>query len=1326
MMFPHKLFSATLLSAAVLVTAAFASPVPAVRFGFYGLHGGTFDAIKPFGGPLAIELVYFSDADLHRPDCDFTKYDVVFLQHLRSEDKEHFERLLRQARAKNPRFVALSCSNLPAMLLGSLAQEGLLKDDKTVWKYCSNSVDHENLKNMLAYVAVTYAGRPGKAPPPQEAAIPLIAHPDAPAGTVWTNMNDFLAWTAKARPDIGKKGRVLVTAHVMHLVFQQAAVVPALVKAFEKRGYLAVAITDMTPGYDERETAFRPNLVVHTCHGNETPGEREKLDVPHICSLYTKRSSLTDYLVTPGIGLQAGELQHQVTSQELKGTIDPLFVACSPVGGGSDAVEPVPERVEHLVDRAEALIRLRTRPNAEKKIAIVYYDRSMGKSELMRGTATGMFMNAPRSLLRVLNRLEKEGYSLSNVPTSEDDLLERMKDHGRQMGNWLPETLKSLAESGKAVLVPVETYVRWFNERVPEPMRAALIHQWGPPPGRFMVYEKDGRQFLVIPRLDLGNVILLPQPLRGEAHSVADANALVHDKLTPPTHQYLATYFWLQETFRADAMVHFGTHGSEFLLPGKPEGLVRSDWCDRILGAMPNFSIWIINNVGESTPVKRRAYATIIDHLTPPLVTADLSDELKNLQGDIQKWETVGEGALQTRFAESILSQVRKQHLDRDLKLAEPLTTNMIPMVDRYLEQIANESTPISLHVLGQVPPEKLLLPFIVRCAGKPFLKELGAVAHTNEAASRVLAARALTELIARTNAAPAEVLAGLGLRDLPKPLPKELAEGFAFMAKLHADYQHTDNEINNLIRGLGGHFIPAGPANSPDRNPGSVPTGRNMFLVNPEEIPTPQSWELGQKLLDEMLRIHASQHGGAYPEKVAFSLNSFSSYRDYGIIESQIFALIGVKPIWDRRRQVEDVEIIPRQKLGRPRIDVFLATRSYYRDQLPTRMKLIDEAIRRVIALDEPDNRVRQHTLKVEAELVARGVAPARATTLAKARMFGYPPGQMGSGWYYYLAEKTGEWKDRADLMKTYLEQCQYAYTEGAWGEEAKEAYERTIQGTELVIRSWSDSVASPLSNKYMWWVDGSLSQAVKFLTGKEPAYYFADVRDTQNARMVSSSDALNEDFHVRLFNRKWIEGMKKEGYAGADQVAVHVANMIGWEAVREDSISADQWQEVVNIYLRDSKGMHLREWFEKSNPHALQNVEQTLLEVIRKGYWRPPEAVVREIAEAYDQSVARHGGSGGIRGGGNRPFQEFLTKTLGRAPAPSERPVAPQAPKAAVKPSAPPAHPAAAQAPAPVRVTGRRLAAVPKHSPLVPLAAALIALGFFVYGFFSRKGSL
>ena len=1229
------------------------------RVCFVGLHGGEFGVFRRFASSAGLAVEYARDDEIRNGTADFTKCSAVYVQHFREEHVDQYLRLFRQARDANPGIRFFSISEIRGRAAEALAKAGLLEHDADLKAYHGSTA--ENLRRFLMFVRGRHLGGGGELPPPdKDERIEGLFHPDH-AG-MFATVEELLAWIRVHRPRLAAAPRAIVTAHGKHLMLQQPQVVAAIIRSFEARGVLAAAIVDYGKAYEALLREFAPGVVIHTCHSADTLELRERLGVPHMHSIFFRQQSIAEWQA--GVtSLTASEMAFQVTTQELLGAIEPQIGAGTVEGGGSaESFTPIPERIDHLTARAAAWMRLGTLPNAEKKIAFLYYNREMGKSDLMRGSATGMFMNAPRSLVKILQRMRADGYAVADVPADEDDLLDRMLDHGQQIGIWAPGALDRLARSGHAVLIPVDRYLEWYGRKVPAPQREAVASRWGEAPGDFLVWEQDGRRFFVLPRVKLGNVTLLPQPLRGEAHDPS----LLHDTSVPPPHNYLATYFWLQEEFGADAVVHFGTHGSEFLLPGKPVGPSQADWSDICMGAMPNINPWVINNLGESSPVRRKAYAVLIDHLVPPSVQAELSDELANLHNDIDKWVSLEAGPLKETFRDSITKQFEALDLGTDLHLeladGRLLSPAEIEKVLAYLHDIHNETTPVSLHVFGEPPPEDLLVPWLVTCLRSPFLDALGKVVAVppGEALtpgdSRKYLRRVAEDLVGtviRKGLAPEDALRTLGVEPPAAGLPAELLAGFVQMKKLAEGFAKTGNEIDQFMRALAGKFIPPGPGNSPDRNPGVLPTGRNMVLLNPEEVPARASWELGVRLVDEFLAEQRTSRG-RLPHRVGFSLNSFATFQDYGVMEAQILHLLGVRPVWDAQNVVQDIELVPRAELGRPRVDVFISAHGYYRDMLPTRMKLLDKAIRVAAAADEPDNAVRANALRIEAELKDAGEPAERARELSFARLFGTAPGSVGSGSYYYLIERSGLWESRADLAEAYLAHQRHAYTGDLWGEPAAAAYDRQIQGTEVVLRSWSDRTRSPLSNKYTWYQGGSLCLAVKHLTGQEPEFLLSDVRDPDAARIVTAEDALRGDYRVRLFNRKWIEGMMKEGYAGADQVAVHVSNTLGWKIMRPESVQDDIFEEITNIYVRDSKRLAIREWMEAENPFAFQEITEILLEAIRKGYWNASDSTRREIAMEYARSVARHGEGGGLRGGGNTKLETFVADLLEQIDAP------------------------------------------------------------------------
>ncbi len=1219
---------------------------------FIGLHGGLFSPLQKAATVLGLKIAYISDEEIQSESVNFASFRLVVIQHARSELLDHYRKLFRKALLVHPKLKILDLSGIAGKRLGRLKSQGILRFDPKLKPYYS--VPPENLKRLLLFLKVRYLGGAGKVLPPLSRDRLRIAYPGRKQRFV--DVSSFLAWRQKTMPDCLQRPRVAISVHETHLSFQDTAVVKALVKSLEERGILSAVFVDPGPQYEAQLLAFKPMVVIHTCHGRESVAFRKKLGALHVQCLFFRKQSIKDWEVS-NEGLAPNELAFEIATQETLGQIEPLAGSGTEHGGGgAEAFRPIPERIAHICDRVLSWIRLRKKTPATKKVAIFYWDREMGKSELMRGSATGMHLNGPKSLVAVLKAMKLAGYKVDPLPKNKEELVAWMMDRGRQIGVWAPEVLERLARSGKAMLVPLERYRKWFRTKVPPRVRQEVLKRWGPPPGRFMVWENQGKKFIVIPRIELGNVVLLPQPLKGEAHD----SSRIHDKTIPPPHNYLATYFWIQEGFAADALIHFGTHGTEFLFPTKPTALSQADWSDVLMGKLPNINPWVINNLGESSPVRRRAYGVLIDHLVPPSVSAGLSDELANLHGDIDKWVSLEEGALKRSFQTQITEQVKKLHLDRDLHLDLSkkglLRPGEIKKLVAYLHKIHNETTPVSMHVLGSPPKQELVVPWVVTCLRKPFMDALGNVVKVPPSEQLSPGDRekylrkkgeAAVALFLQKDLSPKVALAKVGVR-FSGSLSKKLTESFSLARRLAKGFAAAPAEIQNLLKALDGRFIPPGPSNSPDRNPAVLPTGRNMFLLNPMEVPTRPSWEIGKKLMDQLL-ADFFRRKGHYPERVAFTLNSFATFQDYGVMEAQILWALGLRPVWDGRNLVTDLELVPGTELGRPRVDVFLSVLGYYRDMLPSRMRLLDKGIRMILAGDPDAHSLQKHTEAMRKRLLAEGLSPKEAERMAKGRIFGRAPADMGSGAYYYLVERSGEWDKREELMETYIHHSSHVYTDGMWGKEARTAFEGQLQGTEILLRSWSDRTRSPLSNKYDWYKGGSLSMAIKHVTGKEPEWFFSDVRDPDRTSMVRAEDALRMDFRVRLFNRKWLEGMMREGYAGADMIATHVSNAYGWKIMRPGAVSDDLFERIVDVLVRDKKKLGLKEWFEKVNPFAAQEIHEILLEVIRKGYWKPDPATLRELAEGFAESVKKNGENGGILGGGNKKLKAFVKKVLG-----------------------------------------------------------------------------
>lgn len=1220
-----------------------------VRIGFVGLHGGAFETLTRFETGAGARCSYVEDDAIGRGEADLSAFDAVVIQHIR--DGKQLANAIRIAKSAKPALHVYALSGS-----GDLATHGvqdLIEVDAKLSAFY-RAPRPENLEKLVRLLSAKCRGTADDTGEPLPLELGVLRRPERekPFDTV----ADLIADARARGVDVENAPRIAVVAHATHFLLQQPRVVAALIAELDARGAFGFVAIDSEGrdgnDYERLMLEAAPDAIIHTCHSGEKVEFREKLGAPHLHSMFFRNQSIAEWETSPQ-GLAPSEIIFHVATQEMLGAIEPI-ATCGTVrgGGSSEDFTPIPERISRLVGRALGHARLRHTTNVAKKIAIIYYDREASRSSLMRGSPTGMMLNAPPSILAVLSSMRDAGYRV-DVPKDEDELIALAERTGRVVGISGPGETEALADTGLVPLVPVAEYERWLEARVPEESRRELIEQWGPPPGRICVVERRGIPYIVIPMIRLGNVVLLPQPLRGEAYDPSQT----HDKSIPPPHSYLAAYFWIEREFGAQAIVHFGTHGSEFFLPGKGVGQKGTDWPDILMGDLPNFSPWVINNLGESILSKRRTYAVLIDHLVPPTEQAGLSDGLDTLHRDIERFQRVEPGVLREKMRQSITGKVREIGLDKDLSLelaADALLEDAkIEDVCEYLHAIEEDLTPTSLHHLGTPPSDEQRLPWLVHCGGQALLEAIGEIPKLgpfdfengdhDRGRARDLATEILRKHL-RDGLSLEEALRACGAPADFVPTQAQI-DAFEEVAAIDRGLADTHDEIDHLLLGLDGKFVPPGPGQAPERNPKSVPTGRNMFLLDPREIPTKEATEIGKQLVDDLIAKHLKETG-EYPQKVAFNIRATNSFRDFGVMEAQVLWMLGCEPIRDKRGQVIDVRLVSREELGRPRIDVFLQGGSRYNDMLADRAKLLDRAVRLAIEQDEADNFVREATARRESELLAAGIPANRANVLAKARMFGTPPGGANAS-YSYLVQRSGDWNDRQQLAEAYFAEQRFAYTEGAWGEEAGIAFKSALRDCQYVLRSWADTTRGPTTDKYQWMHGGSLAFAVEAASdGRKPKFVLNDLRDMDRPSLVDAEDALRRDFRVRALNRKWIEGMMKEGYAGADQLKVITSNAFGWQVMRSGAIPDSTFEQLADTYVRDSMNLGLRDFFERENPWALQGIAENLLETARKGMWNASEATLADLSTALLESRAKHGDAGGLLTANNQALEAYAAK--------------------------------------------------------------------------------
>lgn len=884
----------------------------------------------------------------------------------------------------------------------------------------------------------------------------------------------------------------------------------------------------------------------------------KQLNVPVLAPVYS--SDLEEWRESfSGI---TGDVYWQIAYPELDGRIEPVLVGGSKVikvdehtGAILEKKVPLPDRIERVAGRALAWINLRRKDNHEKKIALIYYNYHAGKDDI-----GASYLNVFASAAQILKALREDGYRVDG-DLSAGAIEEIIRRQGRNVGSWAPGELVSLVEAGASTL-PVKTYLSWYNE-LPEEMRAAVEKEWGPPPGKIMVYNGN----FVLPGAFSGNVFLGAQPVRGWGD---DPAKITHSPELVPHHQYLAFYLWLQKEFGADAVIHLGTHGTLEWLPRRSVGLGEDDWPDLLIGNMPDIYPYIVNNPGEATQAKRRGYAVIIDHLTPPMIKPELYGELAEIQRltvDYREALQNNETGRAAGLREQIIQKSKALHIDQDLGLDLENTdfSRVVEILHEYLEELAGELMPYGLHTFGLPPQGEMLSLF--------------------------------TEAII--------------------DFDREAREGSR--AEIREKLLLTNQEIENMLRALRGEYVEPGLGRDPVRVPAALPTGRNLVTFDPRMVPDQVAWNTGKQAADQLLaEFYAAQ--GHYPETIGVVLWAIETMRTQGETVALILRLIGAEPVWDKSGRVNSVKVTPLEELGRPRINVLVTISGLFRDTFAHTIGVLDEAFRQValLAEDQQKNLVRKTYLSLKNQLIEQGLTEKEADYLAMSRIFGDAPGTYGTG-VADLAQSTAAWQKPEELVNTYIERMAYTYGKDAFGLKAVNAFKEILKSVESVVQV-RDSLYGVLDNDDVAQYLGGLRLAAKTVSGKDVLAYIVNTRNGGAPRVQTLEHFVGTELHTRLFNPKWIEGMLKDGYAGSRAISEHVANLFLMDVTTE-SIASWAWQQVAETYAFNE------EIRRRLDPFAAQAIIGWALEAARRQLWPADEQTLSRLSDLYVQMAAQYG---------------------------------------------------------------------------------------------------
>ncbi len=1062
----------------------------------------------------------------------------------------------------------------------------------------------ENVTSLVHYLVDRYAAGPrkvlrglAKAQPPVEYPEVGIYHPRMPG-----RMSDDLAALPRVAVT-GKRGTVGLLLMRSYLLAGNAGHYDGVITALEARGLRVIPA--FATGLDARpaiERFFFANgqpsvdavvsltgfsLVGGPAYNDARAAEDilARLDVPYLAVTPVEFQTL-DQWEDSDRGLLPVEATMMVAIPELDGATGSMVfggrsdrvaaqagASAAPAGSAAQAHDMVShtERADALAARVGKLVDLRRVPRAERKVAAVIFNFPPNAGN----TGTAAYLAVFESLYNTLAGMQRAGYTVE-MPGSVDDLRERLIN-GNAARHGAPANVHAR--------VSADDHVR--RERHLKEIEA----QWGPAPGRL---QSDGSSIFVLGER-FGNVFVGIQPGFGYE---GDPMRLLFEKGFAPTHAFSAFYRWLREDFGAHAALHFGTHGALEFMPGKQAGMSQTCWPDRLIGDLPNLYLYASNNPSEGAIAKRRAAATLISYLTPPVTQAGLYRGLVELKAGIERWRTLEPEAAAERGEIARLVQAQAAMLE--LAEAEPAwgeaaDTRIVRLAEELLE-LEYSLIPQGLHVVGTAPTAAERADMLLALA---------------EATHGSRPERAAIEALV-SGLSPTDALAAGGMAETEASvaLLTELAAADALMAE--------DHELQGILHALDGGFIRPAPGGDLLRTPAILPTGRNLHGFDPFRLPSAFAVKDGAQQAERLLQRHQAD-GHAFPESIALVLWGTDNLKSEGAPIAQALALIGARPRFDSYGRLAGAELIALEQLGRPRVDVVITLSGIFRDLLPLQIKLLAEAAFLAASADEPPemNFVRKHALAFMAEQGGDIEA-------ASLRVFGNAEGAYGANVNHLI--DNSRWDDEDELAETYTRRKGFAY--GRSGRPVQQAalLKSVLAGVELAYQNL-DSVELGVTTVDTYFDTlGGISRAVQRAKSQvqgapaeaAPVYIGDQTRDAVGGGTVRTlSEQVALETRTRMLNPKWYEGMLKHGYEGVRQIEVHVTNTMGWSATT-GQVQPWVYQQLSETFVLDPA---MRERLAKLNPTASAKVASRLLEASDRQFWKPSPEVLEALRRAGEE---------------------------------------------------------------------------------------------------------
>jgi len=886
------------------------------------------------------------------------------------------------------------------------------------------------------------------------------------------------------RPD-GQLGTAVVVFYRSHLLAGDVAPIDALVEELNRRGLATAALyvqslkaADAAEWLRGELKRISPRIILNaTSFAARDGADGSPLDTCDCPVLQVALANASRAAWEQSQrGISASDLAMHVVLPELDGRLfagvvsfkEPDDLGCNT---GLSILRHVSygRGIAHVADLAAAWARLGTTPRDERRVGLML-STYPGRPDQI---AHAVGLDGLESAMQIAGRLEREGYSVCDVPVGSRDLVLRLAE-GAQI-EW-----------------PVEAYKQVFAE-LPQDFRDSVIAAWGSP-------EDDANYIQGIFSLRaarFGNLVVGLQPERGQSR---DRKSQYHDPATPPRHSYVAFYLWLRHVAKIDALIHLGAHGTLEWLPGK--AVAGSEACAprAVLGPLPLIYPFIVNDPGEAAQAKRRVAAVTLGHRPPPMTDAGISGPLSEVERLVDEFSSADGLDPRRRkvLSEQIVDAAIRAGIAESCGLeAGMAASDALTRIDAFLCDVKELSIRDGLHVLD-------------------------------------------------------------------------------------------DTELDAIVRALDGRFVEPGPAGAPSRGRSDVlPTGRNLFSVDPRSVPTPTAWANGRRAAKALLERYVSDHG-EWPRAIVLDLWGSATLRTGGEELATALALLGVRPQWDQRSyRVTGIETEALAELGRPRVDVTLRISGLFRDMFGAQLTLFDSAVALVSRLPEEAS---------DNPLISAALSEARID-----RIFGPADGDFGAGVMQLI--DSGDWDRRADLGRSYLESSGHAYgADGAFAASAG-AFEARVKAADAFVHIQDHREIDLLTGGDFAAHEGGFAAAAAAAGNVHVALYHGDTGTPEAPRVRTLEEECARVVHGRAANPRWIDGQMRHGFRGAAVMAQSVDAAFAFAATAR-AVDSGGFERLYQAYLGDAA---VAAFIARENPAAIEALRKRFEEAVSRGLWQP-----------------------------------------------------------------------------------------------------------------------